>query len=75
MRNVNLENESNNANTLLYADIKLGMSVVDELGRKGRIIANDDIDNVKVSFGKGHAEYYSLRKDNPDGVSKLYICV
>lgn len=75
MKNIDLKYESNNANTLLYADIKLGMSVTDELGRKGRIIANDDIDNIKVSFGKGHAEYYSLRDDNPDGVSKLYICV
>jgi hypothetical protein len=75
MENVNLENKSNNANTLLYADIKLGMMVKDELGRKGRVIANDDIDNIKISFGKGHAEYYSLKTDNKDGVSKLYICV
>lgn len=58
---------------LKYNDIKLGMDVIDELGRKGKIIANDDIDNIKVSFGKGYAEYFSLRKDNPDGVSKLFI--
>ena len=75
MENVDLKQESNNANTLLYADIKLGIMVKDELGRKGRVIANDDIDNIKVSFGKGNAEYYSLREDNKDGLSKLYICV
>jgi hypothetical protein len=57
---------------LLYANIKLGMTVVDELGRKGRIIANDDVDNIMVRFNKDHVEYFSLREDNPDGISKLY---
>jgi hypothetical protein len=68
MRNFKKDNE------LLYTDIKSGMMVKDELNRKGKVIAIDDIDNIKVSFGKGHAEYYSLRKNNKDGVSKLYNC-
>ena len=75
MKNLNLKKESNNVNTLIYTDIKLDMMVKDELGRKGKVIVNDDIDNIKLSFGKGHAEYYSLRVDNEDGVSKLYICI
>lgn len=57
---------------LKYKDLESKMTVMDELGRIGKIISIDDIDNILVSYGKGKTEYFSLRKDNPDGVSKLY---
>ena len=61
-----------NKKVLSYFDIKIGMKVKDELNRVGKVIAKDDIDNILVSFGKGQSEYFSLREDNPNGVSKLY---
>lgn len=57
---------------LKYYEVKVGMIVKDELGRIGKVVGNDDIDNIKIFYAKEHFEYVSLRPDNPDGISKLY---
>jgi hypothetical protein len=67
--NIKMKNENK---PLSYSDIALHMLVKDELGRIGKVIINDDIDNIKISFSKDHCEYFSLRSDNNDGLSKLY---
>lgn len=50
-----------------FNDIKFGLIVKDELGRIGKIVANDDIENIKVLLDRNQTEYYSLL------VEKLYF--
>ena len=69
MENVNLKQEGNNANTLLYADIKIGMEVMDKHGDIGVVTECDDPHNVLVEYGNGGKE------GSEDGTDNLYICV
>lgn len=65
----------NNANLLLYADIKIGMKVIDEDGDVGTIKECDDAHNILVEFTNGGTGLYCLVPNCEDGSDNLYICI
>lgn len=64
----------NKANLLLYADIKIGMKVMDDDGDIGIIKECDDAHNVLVEFPNGGTGIYCLVSNCEVGSSNLYIC-
>lgn len=65
----------NNANLLLYADIKIGMRVMDEDGDIGTVKECDDAHNILVEFPNGGTGLYCLVPNCEDGSDNLYICI
>lgn len=70
-----LTNKNNNANALLYADIKIGMEVMNEYGDIGIITECDDPHNILVEYGNGGKGLYCLVPNCEDNTVNLYICI
>ena len=69
-----LEKTNNKINLLLYADLKIGMQVMDEDGDIGIIKECFDAHNILVEFQNGGTGFYCLAPNCEDGSENLYSC-
>ena len=76
-----MENKSKNTDKtkainyepLLYADVKVGMAVIDADGDEGIITEIDDSHNVWVKIGDKGSGIYCMSKECKE-FDQLYIC-
>ena len=68
------ETKAINYEPLLYADVKVGMVVIDADGDDGIITEIEDSHNVWVNYGCNGSGVFCMDKDCKD-FDQLYICI